>query len=108
MEEILRSIRIDIPDESKPLTYRKAEELIHRQREVVEFALPPRQLFEFVVQSHNANQLYLLKHVPDMFDGDMVIFRVHCGNENDSSDLQSWATLRCRRHYRVLGRLRAL
>ncbi len=91
LEEILRSIRIDIPEESKPLTYRKAEELIHQQREVVEFALPPKQLLELMVQSVNANQLYLLDHVPDVFDGDMVIFSAaRSGNENDSSHLQSW------------------
>ena len=91
LEEILRSMRIDIPEEFKPLTYRKAEELIHQQREVVEFALPPKQLLEFMVQSINANKSYLWEHVPDVFDGDMVIFSAaRSGNENDSSHLQSW------------------
>ena len=57
----------------------------------VEFALPPKQLLEFMVQSVTANQLYLQEHVPDVFDGDMVIFSAaRSGNENDSSHLQSW------------------
>ncbi|MGO9748309.1 MAG: thioesterase domain-containing protein, partial [Mycobacterium sp.] len=92
LEHILRTNRINIPVQSGPLTYRQAEELIHQQREVVEFALP--QLLEVMVQSVTANQLYLLEHVPDVFDGDMVIFSAaRNGNGNDSSHLQSW------RHY---------
>jgi cytochrome c biogenesis protein ResB len=86
----LRPSRIDIPEQSGPLTYRQAEELIRQQGEVVEFVLPPRQLFEFVVQNHNANQLYLLEHVPDVFDGDIIIFSARSENENDSSHLQNW------------------
>ena len=92
LEDILRTNRIDIPVRSGPRAYRQAEELIH-QREAVEFALPlpPKQLLELTVQSVNANQLYLSEHVPDVFDGDMVIFSAaRSGNENDSSHLQSW------------------
>ena len=85
LEHILRINCIDIPVQSGPLTYRQAEELIHQQREAVEFALPPRQLLEFMVQSVNANQLYLLEHVPDVFDGDMVVFSAaRSGNGNGS------------------------
>ncbi len=91
LDLILRSSRVDIPDQSGPLTYRQAEELIRQQREVVEFVLPPRQLFEFVVQNYNANQSYLLEHVPDVFDGDMIIFSAaRSENENDSSHPQIW------------------
>jgi non-ribosomal peptide synthetase component F/thioesterase domain-containing protein len=83
LEYILRTNRIDVPVQSGPLTYRQAEELIH-QREAMEFALPPRQLLEFMVKSVNANQLYLLEHVPDVFDGDMVIFSAaRSANENN-------------------------
>jgi thioesterase domain-containing protein/acyl carrier protein len=92
LEHILRTNRIDIPVRSGPLTYRQAEELIH-QREAVEFALPlpPQQLLEFMVQSVNANQLYLSEHVPDVFDGDMVIFSAaRRESDRDSSLLQSW------------------
>ena len=93
LDLFLRTNRIDIPEQSGPLTYRQVEELIHQQREVVELALPlpPRQLFEFMVQSSNANQVYLLEHVPDVFDGDMVIFSAaRNGNENNSPHLQNW------------------
>jgi thioesterase domain-containing protein/acyl carrier protein len=70
---ILRANDIVRPAGSRPLTYRQAEEIIHQQ-EVVKFTLPPRQLFELMVESLNANTLYLLEHVPDVFDGDMVMF----------------------------------
>ncbi len=92
LEQILRTNRIDIPEESGPLTYQQAEELIHRrQREAVEFALPPQKLLEFMVQRVTANQLYLLEHVPDVFEGDMVIFSAARSESNrDSSLLQSW------------------
>ena len=92
LDLFLRSRCIDIPEQSGPLTYRQAEELIRQQGqqgEVVEFVLPPRQLFEFVVQNNNANQLYLLEHVPDVFDGDMIIFSARSEND-DSSHLQNW------------------
>jgi thioesterase domain-containing protein/acyl carrier protein len=87
LDQFLRFNRIDIPEQSGPLTYRKVEELIHQQREVV---LPPRQLFEFMVQSGHANQIYLREYVPDVFDGDMIIFSARSGNESDSSHLQYW------------------
>jgi hypothetical protein len=44
-----------------------------------------------MVKNAHVNQFYLLEHVPDVFDGDMVIFSaVRSENENDSSHLQSW------------------
>jgi len=88
LDQFLRASRIDIPEQSGPLTYRQVEELIHQQRE--EVVLPPRQLFEFMVQSGHANQLYLREHEPDVFDGDMIIFSIRSENENDSSHPQYW------------------
>jgi thioesterase domain-containing protein/acyl carrier protein len=91
LELFLQLSGIDITEQSGPLTYRQAEELIHQQRGIVELVLPPRQLFEFMVKNAHANQFYLLEHAPDVFDGDMVIFSaVRSENENDSSHLQSW------------------
>ena len=98
LEYILRINRIDIPVLSGPLTHRQAEELIHQQ-EAGEFALPPKQLLEFMVQSVNANQLYLLEHVPDVFDGDMVIFSAAPsgnGNVGDPRLRSRWRGLRTR------------
>jgi amino acid adenylation domain-containing protein len=83
LEVLLRSGRIDVPEQSAPLTYRQAEELIRQQGEVAEFILPPLEFFEFVVQNYVANQLYLLEHVPDVFDGDMIIFSAQ--NENEKN-----------------------
>ena len=90
LEHILRTNRIAIPEQSGPLTYRQAEELIH-QREVVEVALPPKQLLEVMVRSVNRNELYLLKHVPSVFDGSMVIFSAaRRDTDRGSSLLESW------------------
>ena len=91
LDLFLRSSRIDIPEQSQPLTYRQAEELIRQQGEVVEFVLPPRQIFEFAVRNHNANLLYLREHVPGVFEGDMVIFSAaRSENENNSTHPQNW------------------
>ena len=84
LDRFLRLTGIDIPEQSGPLTYRQVEELIQQHREVV---LPPRQLHEFMVQSSHANQFYLREHVPDVFDGDVVIFST---NEDSLPDPQSW------------------
>jgi thioesterase domain-containing protein/acyl carrier protein len=91
LEHILRTNRIDIPEQSEPLTYPHAAELIRQQLEVVEFAPASKELLEFMVQSVTGNQLYLQEHVPDVFDGDMVVFSAaRSRNENDSSNPQSW------------------
>ena len=99
LEHILRTNRIDIPVQLRPLTYRQVEELI-QQREAVEFALPPRQLLEVMVRSVNASQLHLLEHVPDVFDGDTVIFSAaRNGNEINgrrSRLMSRWPGLRAR------------
>jgi thioesterase domain-containing protein/acyl carrier protein len=91
LNAFLRSSRIAIPEQSQPLTYRRAEELIRQQEGVVEFVLPPRQLFELAVQYHNTNELFLRGHVPDVFDGDMTIFSA-TPNEDDSElcNPQNW------------------
>jgi thioesterase domain-containing protein len=90
LEYILRTNRLNIPAQAGLLTYWQAKKLSH-QREAVEFAPPPKQMFKSMVQNVNANQLYLLEHVPDVFDGDMVIFSAaRSGNEDGSSNLQSW------------------
>jgi thioesterase domain-containing protein/acyl carrier protein len=90
LEHILRTNCIDTPAQSSPLTYRQAEQLMH-QRHAVEFPLPPQQLLEAIVQSVNVNQSHLLEHVPDAFDGDMVIFSAaRTEGDRDPSLLPSW------------------
>ncbi|WP_234783762.1 thioesterase domain-containing protein, partial [Mycolicibacterium celeriflavum] len=89
LNQFLRTSHIDIPEQSQPLTYRQVEELIQQQHEAT--VLPPRQFFEFMVQSAHANQLYMRDHVPDVFDGDMIIFRTtQREDEYESSDSQTW------------------
>ncbi|KUI46680.1 hypothetical protein AU198_03705 [Mycobacterium sp. GA-1199] len=83
----LRSSGIDIPESSEKLTYRRAEELIRQQGRVVEFVLPPKPIFEFAVYNHNTNLSYLREHVPDVFDGDMIVFSAARGdNPNNPQD----------------------
>ncbi len=92
LDLFLRSSGLDVPEEPEPLTYQRAEELISQQGRVVEFVLPPREIFEFAVQNHNANLLYLREHVPGVFDGDMTIFTAARSSEIDSDlcDPQNW------------------
>ncbi|MFV8162156.1 amino acid adenylation domain-containing protein [Mycobacterium sp. 134] len=73
LKHILRVNHIDVPRKWGTLAYEEAEELL-RRRGSVEFALPPKELIDFMAQSLNANWLRLLEHKPDVFDGDVVIF----------------------------------
>ena len=69
----------------------QAAALIQEQLESVWSAHPPKRLLEFMVQRVTANQLYLLEHVPDVFEGDMVIFSAaRGGNGNQPSHVQTW------------------
>ena len=83
----LRSSGIEIPEQSEPLTYQQAEDLIRQQGAVVEFVLPPKPIFDFAVYNHNTNLSYLREHVPELFDGDMIVFSAARGaNENNPED----------------------
>ncbi|MBX8687677.1 amino acid adenylation domain-containing protein, partial [Mycobacterium sp. 20091114027_K0903767] len=73
LKHILRVNHIDVPRKWGSLTYQEAEELL-RRRGSVEFALPPKQLVDFMAESLTTNWLRLLEHKPDVFDGDVVIF----------------------------------
>ena len=91
LQHILRINHIDIPEQSAPLTYTQAAELLRQQLDVVDFALPSTQLLEFMVKSVIANQVYLQQHVPDVFGGDMVMFSAaRTENGNGSSHRHSW------------------
>ncbi len=82
LEHILRTNRIDIPLLPGPLTYERAEEIL--QRGAVEFPLPPKELLELMVRSVETNQRHLRRHVPEVFDGDMVVFSAaRSGSTND-------------------------
>jgi thioesterase domain-containing protein len=86
----LRSHGMRIPEQAGPLTYQMAEELIRQEGKIVEFILPPRQVFEFVVDNYNANGSHLREHVPGVFDGDTIIFSARSESGNDSSHPQNW------------------
>ncbi|OBA85206.1 hypothetical protein A5662_04470, partial [Mycobacteriaceae bacterium 1482268.1] len=92
LERILRYSEIDIPDQAEPLTYQQAEELIHQQGKFAEFVLPPQPLLEFAVRNHVVNQALRRNHVPDVFDGDVVIFSAtQAGDDqNDPCHPQDW------------------
>ncbi|OBI76391.1 hypothetical protein A5663_02925 [Mycobacterium sp. E740] len=87
----LRSSGIEIPEQSEPLTYQQAEELIREQGQAVEFVLPPKPIFEFAVYNHNTNLSYLREHTPEVFDGDMIVFSAARGeNENNPEDWRQY------------------
>ncbi|OBK71848.1 hypothetical protein A5651_17715 [Mycobacterium sp. 1274761.0] len=91
LERFLRYNEIDMPDQTDSLTYPQAEELIRQQGKLVEFVLPPRQILEFAVQNHIANQIHLRNHVPDVFDGDVIIFSAtQDDDENNLCHPQDW------------------
>jgi thioesterase domain-containing protein/acyl carrier protein len=73
LEYILRGNGIDSPTGPNPLTYQQADEIIHQQ-DKVKATLPPRQLLDFMVKCLDANTLYMVEHVPAVFNGDMVMF----------------------------------
>ena len=81
----MRFSGIDIPDQSEPLTYRQAEELIGQQGKFAEFVLPPEQVLEFAVRNHVANQVHRRNHVPDVFDGDVIIFSAARGADDQNN-----------------------
>jgi thioesterase domain-containing protein len=88
LELILGYLRIDIPEQSKPLIYRRAEELFHEQ-----FALPAQQvrvLLEFFVKNMKNSLVYLAGHTPGVFGRDMAVF-YSTRNESDwDLRLQNW------------------
>ena len=52
--------------------------------------LPPRQIFDFAVHNHNLNEALLREHVPDVFDGDMIIFSATQNGDDTDSDPRNW------------------
>ncbi|MET4429280.1 amino acid adenylation domain-containing protein [Mycolicibacterium sp. 624] len=95
---ILRSNHIDVPPHWGPLSYRRVERIIKRRAEMG-FTPPPRELVNFMIESLNTNQLCLLEHVPDVFDGDTVLFaaaRRRSDDNSDSGPRSRWRGLRNR------------
>ncbi|WP_197515527.1 non-ribosomal peptide synthetase, partial [Mycobacterium sp. E1747] len=82
LERILRANGIDAG--SGPLTYQRAEELIRRK--LGGSILPPKELLEFMVKSANASQSFLAEHVPEVFDGDMVMFSAARNGHRNGGD----------------------
>ncbi|VDM87525.1 Gramicidin S synthase II [Mycobacterium basiliense] len=70
---------IDIEEQAQPLTYRQAEALF-RRREAVESPLPTKRIVETMVENLNLSLRLQSGHVPDVFDGDMIIFSGRAGD----------------------------
>jgi len=89
LEEVLRFLRIDIPEQDEPLTYEQVEELL-REQAAVEFARY-KQLRDLIVQNINNNMELQRTHETGVFDGDLIVFSaVPDKNDCSSSALQSW------------------
>ncbi len=103
LEYILQTNNIDVPTHRKPIDYQRAEELI-REQGALGFSLPPKPLLEFMAQSLNENQLRLLDHAPEVFDGEVAIFMAarHGSEDDDGPGLRSrWREIRNRRAART-------
>ncbi|MDA3664239.1 amino acid adenylation domain-containing protein [Mycobacterium xenopi] len=89
LQRFLQLSGIDTADNTQPLTYQRAQQLIRQHRDhTAELVLPPQGLLNHMVHSAHANQYYITDHNPDVFDGDTVIFTAaRSGNHNA---LQSW------------------
>ncbi|WP_131814524.1 non-ribosomal peptide synthetase, partial [Mycolicibacterium fortuitum] len=98
LDYLLQTNNIAVPLHWGPLTYRRAEELVRRQN-ASGFSLPPKALIEFMAQSVSTDQICLLKHVPEVFHGDVVAFsalrRVSHGNAGTRSR-SGWSRFRSR------------
>jgi thioesterase domain-containing protein/acyl carrier protein len=95
LEHILRTNQMNVPNLSGPLTYERAAEVM-RQRDGVEFPLPPKELLELMVRSVNANHVLLRRHRPGVFDGDTVIFAAARGTLARDGDPARGQGLRAR------------
>ncbi|NVN48534.1 non-ribosomal peptide synthase/polyketide synthase [Mycolicibacterium hippocampi] len=84
LEHVLRTNQIAVPAPTGPLTYERAEQIIEEQG-TVEFPLPPKELLQLMVRSVNANQGHLRRHVPGVYDGDMVIFSAALPSDTNSA-----------------------
>ncbi|MCV7077106.1 amino acid adenylation domain-containing protein, partial [Mycobacterium szulgai] len=82
---LLQMNGINIGGESRVLTYQQAE-LISQRHEMTEFSLPPQPIVETMVNNMNSSIRLLSQHVPDVFDGDMIIFSEKRG---DGAGLQT-------------------
>jgi thioesterase domain-containing protein len=100
MEYLLGSNRIAVPNRLRPLSYRHAEKIVEQGSEqggVDGFTLPPKALVEFMTKSLTTNQLRLLDHEPDVFDGDAVIFSAARHGHDDGTTLRRrWRATRNR------------
>jgi thioesterase domain-containing protein/acyl carrier protein len=77
----------EIGEQSRPLTYQQAAALVHQHDAAVFF--PSKQLLEIIVKNMNTGTQLLPQHVPEIFDGDMIIFSA--GRSGTGSTLlQSW------------------
>ncbi|OMB94560.1 hypothetical protein A5733_13725 [Mycobacterium sp. NS-7484] len=84
LEYMLGSNHIEVPTHRRPLGYRRVEKMAEQHRDSG-FVPPPRALVEFMVKSLTANQLRLLDHEPEVFDGDVVIFSASSQRPGDNA-----------------------
>ncbi|OBJ70863.1 hypothetical protein A5643_09135 [Mycobacterium sp. 1274756.6] len=95
-EYVFRTNHIAVPTPLRPLTYRRAEALL-RRRGGGGFTLPPREIFDIMVDSFTATQFALLDYTPRVFDGATAIFSAN----QDINDDTNWRLLLPRqRHVR--------
>nr|WP_286137463.1 thioesterase domain-containing protein [Mycobacterium sp. IS-3022] len=85
LSEILRLNGIEV---STPMTSAEAAQLIRRHLDGPAVTLPSEQLLEFMVHRVAENQLRLQDHVPELFDGDIVVFTA--SRDADGDPVRTW------------------
>jgi amino acid adenylation domain-containing protein len=89
LERLLEINGLDLHKHSREVDPSRAAHSVRQRLEAAELGLPPTELLEFMARSVSVNQLYLQRHTPDVFDGNMVVFRA-AQEKTQSSPLDTW------------------
>jgi len=88
LREVLRFFNIEVPVQDEPLTSDQVEGLV-RQRGALEFARY-KPMLELLAKNLSSSTTLHRAHVPEPFDGDLVIFSAGRERNRGLSALQSW------------------
>ncbi|OLO99298.1 non-ribosomal peptide synthetase [Mycolicibacterium porcinum] len=88
LEEVLRFFAIPVPQQDEPLSSEQVEGLV-RERGAMEFARY-KPILELLAKNLSDSTMLHRAHVPEPFDGDLVIFSAGREENRGLSALQSW------------------
>jgi thioesterase domain-containing protein/acyl carrier protein len=88
LEEVLRFFAIPVPQQDGPLSSEQVEGLV-RERGAIEFARY-KPMLELLAKNLSSSTALHRAHVPEPFDGDLVVFSAGREGNRGLSALQSW------------------